>query len=161
VPLLSIVVPYFNVERYIAECLESLRRQTLRDVEVILVDDGSLDGSRERAVDFCDRDDRFRIVTQENQGLGPARNTGAQHATGEFLTFVDSDDVLALRTFETVVDRLRDTGSDFASFGAGRFNNLGVFPSLVQSLVCGTSRSATHVSREPVLALDRMAWDTV
>ena len=92
---------------------------------------------------FCERDDRFRLVTQDNQGLGPARNTGAREATGEYLTFVDSDDVVALPAYERLVEGLTASGSDFATYGACRFSNVGVMPSLVQAKVCATSRTGT------------------
>jgi CDP-glycerol glycerophosphotransferase len=92
-PLISVVVPMYNVERYLTDCLESLAQQTFTDLEVILVDDGSPDSCADMARAFAARDPRFRLVQQPNGGLGNARNTGADHATGDYLTFVDSDDV--------------------------------------------------------------------
>ena len=92
--MLSVVVPFYNVERYIEVSLESIAQQTFRDLEVIMVDDGSTDGSTVVAKSFAARDPRFRLVQQRNMGLGPARNTGARHATGQYLAFVDSDDLV-------------------------------------------------------------------
>jgi len=77
------VVPFYNVGEYIGDCLESIARQTWTDFEAILVDDGSPDDSAVVAKEICSRDDRFRIVEQENAGLGPARNRGVREATGE------------------------------------------------------------------------------
>lgn len=160
-PALSIVVPFFDVEQYIEPCLRSLQRQTFADFEAILVDDGSRDGSVDVAERFCAEDDRFRLVRQENSGLGPARNTGVVHARGELLAFVDSDDLLPARTYERMIASLRATGSDFVCGNARRFNNLGVQDSWLHRRVFTSSASATHVRELPVLALDRMAWNKV
>ena len=95
--LLSIVVPCYQVEDFLDECLVSLRFQHYREVEIIVVDDGSPDRSGEIARRHARRDLRVRVVTRENGGLSAARNTGIEHARGEFLTFVDSDDVVTPR----------------------------------------------------------------
>ncbi len=122
-PRLSVVVPFYNVGEYIGDCLESIARQTWTDFEAILVDDGSPDDSAVVAKEICSRDDRFRIVEQENAGLGPVRNRGVREATGEYLAFVDSDDLVTRHGFEKLVRTLDRTGSDFAGGNARRFNN--------------------------------------
>jgi CDP-glycerol glycerophosphotransferase len=161
-PRLSIVVPFYNVEPYIAACLDSLARQTYRDFEVVLVDDGSRDGSAEVARQFCAQDRRFRIVTQQNQGLGPARNTGVQHSQGEYLTFVDSDDLVSRHAYEIMIRSLDDTSSSLAAGNARRFNNTsGVRQSYVHRIPFAKERLATHVFEYPPLALDRMVWNKV
>jgi len=160
-PRLSIVVPFYNVERYVAACLESLQNQTMGDFEVILVDDGSQDGTHDIAQAFCEKDERFRIVRQENQGLGPARNTGIKHARGEYLTFVDSDDLVPARAYDQMVRSLDASGSDMVSGDARRFNDLGVRESYVHKEPFATERIGTHVREFPPLALDRMAWNKV
>src|SRR5512139_3799743 len=93
-PEISVVVPFYNVEAYLAECLDSLVDQTFDDFEVLLVDDGSPDGSRAIAERYAAADPRLRVVTRPNGGLGAARNTGIREARGRYLTFVDSDDVV-------------------------------------------------------------------
>jgi glycosyltransferase involved in cell wall biosynthesis len=161
-PRLSVVVPFYNVEDYIGDCLDSLVRQTFTDFEVILVDDGSRDGSAVVAKQFCDRDHRFRLVVQENQGLGPARNTGTRHAQGEYLTFVDSDDLVARHAYEIMVRSLDGTGSSFAAGNARRFNNTrGVRQSWVHQKPFAKDRPATHVFEFEPLARDRMVWNKV
>ncbi|WP_433164873.1 glycosyltransferase family 2 protein [Kribbella sp. CA-247076] len=161
-PRLSVVVPFYNVGEYIGDCLDSIRRQTWTDFEAILVDDGSLDDSAVVAKEFCTRDSRFRIVQQDNAGLGPARNTGAEYAAGEYLTFVDSDDLVTRHGFERLVRTLDRTGSDFAGGNARRFNNsYGVRPSYLHGLCFTRDRLATHVSETPELVLDRMVWNKV
>ena len=93
-PLISIVVPIYNVENYLAMCLASIAAQTYKNLQVLLIDDGSIDGSTEIAKDYAARDDRFVYLHQENKGLSGARNTGIDNARGEYIAFVDSDDWL-------------------------------------------------------------------
>jgi len=79
----SVVIPVYNVERYLERCVQSVLRQTYKDLEIILVDDGSTDGSGELCDKIAERDSRVRVIHQENQGLSGARNTGIHQATGE------------------------------------------------------------------------------
>lgn len=160
-PRLSVIVPFWNVETFIDACLESLRRQRLTDLEVILVDDGSPDGSLAIAERYVDRDSRFRLERQQNAGLGPARDAGVRHASGEYLTFVDSDDVVALDAYARAVDALAASGSDFATFRAARFDNLGVRPSIAHDLALTAPATGTHLRERPELVLDRLAWSKV
>ncbi|KQX06417.1 MULTISPECIES: bifunctional glycosyltransferase/CDP-glycerol:glycerophosphate glycerophosphotransferase [unclassified Leifsonia] len=112
--LLSIVVPVYNVEQFIRAALDSLLKQTYRDIEVIVVDDGGTDGSVDIAKRMARLDPRIRIVHRENGGLGAARNTGADHAHGEFIAFIDSDDTVSRHAFTPVIAALRESGSDMA-----------------------------------------------
>ncbi|WOP19851.1 glycosyltransferase [Raineyella sp. LH-20] len=161
-PLLSVVVPFYNVQDYIGACLESLRVQTLTDLEVILVDDGSRDGSLQVAEAYVARDPRFRLVRQENQGLGPARNTGTAHATGRYLTFVDSDDLVAPRAYSLLIGSLEATGSDLAGGNAYRFSAArGAYQSWTHEEPFATTRLATTIDAFPALMRDRMVWNKV
>jgi glycosyltransferase involved in cell wall biosynthesis len=160
-PRLSVVVPYYDVANYIGDCLESLRRQTFEDLEIVLVDDGSRDESSQIAARYCNQDSRFRIVAQDNQGLGPARNTGAKYCEGEYITFVDSDDVVPRRAFEAMVGSLDETGSSFAAGGARRFDGTLVWDSWQHRIPFAADRPATHVLEFPPLVLDRMVWNKV
>ncbi|HEX2772708.1 MAG TPA: glycosyltransferase, partial [Micromonosporaceae bacterium] len=161
-PRLSVVVPFYDVEDYIGPCLESLARQTFADFEVVLVDDGSQDGSARVAKAFCERDARFRLVAQENQGLGPARNTGVRHADGEFLAFVDSDDLVVRNAYELMIRSLDETGSSFVAGDGRRFNSSsGVRESWLHRVPFAKDRLATSVLEFPELALDRMVWNKV
>lgn len=92
--LISVVVPVYNVEEYLDECLDSIKKQTYKNLEVILVNDGSTDKSQEICERYCQQDPRFHLINQENRGLSAARNRGIQESTAEFITFVDSDDVI-------------------------------------------------------------------
>ncbi|MBO2452408.1 bifunctional glycosyltransferase family 2 protein/CDP-glycerol:glycerophosphate glycerophosphotransferase [Actinomadura barringtoniae] len=160
-PLLSVVVPFYGVEDYLQACLESLRRQTLKDLEVIMVDDGSPDGSAAIAKAFAGRDGRFHLVQQDNQGLGPARNTGAGHATGRYLAFMDSDDVVPRYAYELMVGSLEETGSDIACGGVRRFTVSGLKGSGMHSEIFKTAAKRTHISRRTNLLGDRTAWNKV
>ena len=122
---LSIIVPMYNTADYLTVCLESIAQQTFGDFEVVMVDDGSPDNSAELARAFASKDPRFRLVQQENQGLGAARNTGAAHARGELIAFVDSDDVLPAHAYEVLVSTIERSGSDIASGYVRRFNSVG------------------------------------
>ena len=92
--LISVIVPVFNVEEYLEECLDSIQCQTYKNLEVILVNDGSTDHSQEICERYCKQDPRFHLINQANKGLSGARNRGMTESRGEFITFVDSDDVI-------------------------------------------------------------------
>jgi CDP-glycerol glycerophosphotransferase len=159
--VLSVVVPMYNVAPYLHECLDSIANQAHRDLEVIMVDDGSTDDSARIAADFAAKDARFRLVTQENKGLGAARNTGVRHASGAYLMFVDSDDVLPSYAVDTLVAALEQSGSDFASGNVYRLNSRGVRPSSMHRQIFAETRLRTHVSRNRDLLEDRTAWNKV
>lgn len=91
-PKVSVIVPVYNVERFLPRCLDSIVGQTFRDLEIICVDDGSPDRSIDILNRYAAQDDRIRVISQENRGLGGARNRGFDAATGEFILYVDSDD---------------------------------------------------------------------
>ena len=91
-PKVSVVVPVHNTEQYLRQCLDSLVSQTLREIEIICVDDGSSDGSLAILQDYAALDSRVCIIEQESVGAGPARNAGLDAALGEYIAFLDSDD---------------------------------------------------------------------
>ena len=101
--MFSIIVPVYNVEEYLEECLESIRKQTYQDIEVILVNDGSTDGSHAICERYCQMDKRFRLINQKNQGQSVARNRGVKESLGEYIMFVDSDDVVSLGLLEQLM----------------------------------------------------------
>lgn len=107
-PLFSIVVPIYNVENYLKECLDSVVNQTFSDFECIMVNDGSTDSSQAIAQQYANNDCRFTIYSQENQGLSGARNTGIQHSNGKHVVFLDSDDFIkstALEELSEIVEK--------------------------------------------------------
>lgn len=112
---MSVIVPVYNVERYLKRCLDSLLEQTLENIEIIIVDDGSTDGSFGVASEYAERDDRIKLIRQENRGLSGARNTGLDAASGEFVGFVDSDDWVIPKTFESMYLSAMDNGADLCA----------------------------------------------
>lgn len=116
--LVSIIIPVYNVELYLEETLESVRRQSYDNWECICVDDGSRDGSADIVRHFSGQDARFRLLTQQNAGAAAARNTGLDHVRGEYTAFLDSDDLLRPEMLATCVDRMRQDNSDVCVFYA-------------------------------------------
>lgn len=104
VPVVSVIIPVYNVENYLVSCIQSIRKQTFGDLEIILVDDGSTDSSGRLCDVLSKEDDRIRVVHKKNTGLGMARNTGLDHARGEWVMFVDSDDFIAVNAIEHCLD---------------------------------------------------------
>ncbi|MFC1418895.1 CDP-glycerol glycerophosphotransferase family protein [Streptacidiphilus cavernicola] len=162
-PRLSVVVPIYNVQRYLDECLSSIAAQTLTDLEVVMVDDGSTDDSAAIAERFAAEDERFRLVRQENQGLGPARNAGVRqvHPDAGFLAFADSDDTLPPTAYQLMVQTLDATGSDFAAGNVLRFRSVGFTQSPVHRRPFAETALRTHISKRPNLVTDRTAWNKV
>ena len=105
--MISVIVPVYNVEEYLEECLESIRKQTYQNIEVILVNDGSTDGSKEICERYCQQDPRFRLINKENQGLSIARNRGVKESNGEYIMFVDSDDVVKENIVEVLLSYMK------------------------------------------------------
>ncbi len=111
-PLISVIIPVYNVERYLARCLDSVIQNTYRNLEIICVDDGSTDGSPEILRDYAQRDARITVITKENGGVSSARNAGLDRMTGEFVTFIDSDDFVHPQYFELFIKAEKDTNAD-------------------------------------------------
>ena len=106
--MISIIVPVYNVETYLEECLDSIQNQTYTDFEVLLVNDGSTDGSKAICEHYCQIDKRFRLMNQTNQGLSAARNKGVEISTGEYIVFVDSDDVIKINYLEKLMQYMTE-----------------------------------------------------
>ena len=101
--MISVIVPVYNVEKYLEECLDSIQNQTYSDIEVILINDGSLDNSKDICEKYCKEDNRFKLINQANQGQSVARNHGVAASTGEFIAFVDSDDIIRQDYLEVLI----------------------------------------------------------
>lgn len=105
--LVSIVLPIYNVEKYLPKCLDSVLGQTYVNLEIICVNDGSPDGSEKIVRDYMKADSRIRLISQQNQGLSGARNTGIENAKGEYIIFLDSDDWLDPETVQTAICEIK------------------------------------------------------
>lgn len=111
---LSIIVPVYNVEKYLPKCLESLSNQTLKDIEIICVNDGSMDNSLAILKEFASKDYRIKIIDNQHQGVAKTRNTGIEQSTGEYIGFVDSDDFIDIDFFEKLYNSATKSNSDIA-----------------------------------------------
>lgn len=120
---ISLIVPVYNVEPFLKECLDSLINQTLKNIEIICVNDGSTDGSLSILEDYAKKDKRIKLINQENKGLPIARREATKIATGDYIQFVDSDDYIDLDTCETLYMYAKLYDSDMLSFTAIDFNN--------------------------------------
>lgn len=121
-PQISVIVPVYNVEKYLDRCVQSIVDQTYTNLQIILVDDGSTDGCPAACDRWAQKDCRIRVIHKENGGLSDARNAGVAIATGEYIGFADSDDRLDLRFFEVLTEQLERTGSDICSCHAIAFS---------------------------------------
>lgn len=160
-PRLSVVVPFYNVVDYLEECLRSIARQSLEDLEVIMVDDGSTDGSGEIAEGMADEDNRFTLLRHENRGTGASRNAGLQRVTGDYLCFVDGDDIVADNAYDVLVSSLDESGSDISCGAVRRFNSSREWPSTLHEGIFDKTRIGTHITLDDVLLGDRTVWNKV
>lgn len=122
-PEISVIVPVYKVENYLECCVRSLQNQTFRDIEIILVDDGSPDNCGVLCDTMANGDDRIRVIHQDNKGVSAARNKGIELSQGQYICFVDSDDVLNPNYCQTLLDLLRETDCDFSACATWRFRN--------------------------------------
>lgn len=120
----SIIVPVYNVERFLQECLDSIVAQTLKDFEVICINDGSADNSLTILNEYATKDSRFKVISQTNQGQGIARNEAIKLAQGKYLLFVDPDDWIEPNTLEQVWKRAESTEANVVQFNYETYNDL-------------------------------------
>lgn len=116
-PVISIIVPVYNMERYIKECLESVRSQTFKDWECIIVNDGSFDTTPTVIREVTRNDARFKVINKENGGLSIARNVALKIAKGDYIGFIDSDDWIEPTMYERLYDLIRENDADIAQIG--------------------------------------------
>jgi len=160
-PRLSVVVPIYRVEDYLDSCLESLAGQTFQDLEVVLVDDGSPDASGRMAEDFARGRPGWSVLHVDNGGLGRARNIGLDHATADFVTFVDSDDVVPRDAYELMMHAIQASGSDIVSGGVLRYDGARTRPSGLHRRAVPETRIRTHIRDMPSLLYDTTAWNKI
>ena len=114
---ITIIVPFYNVQDYIAECLESIIRQTYEPKEVLLINDGSTDRSRKICQSYVEEYGYMKLLDQKNQGISTARNKGLDHATGDYVIFLDSDDFIADNMLSVLIKKAKETDSDIVQCG--------------------------------------------
>ncbi len=122
-PLISVIIPVYNVEKYLSDCLDSVLKQSYRNLEILLVDDGSTDRSGSICEEYTGKDKRIRVIHQENAGVSMARNTGITACRGDYVGFVDSDDLIHERMFERLLDELEKNQADLSVCDLLRFKD--------------------------------------
>ena len=113
--MISVIVPVYNVEPYLRKCLDSIVAQTYTDLEILVIDDGSTDRCGAICDSYAERDPRIRVFYTENRGLSAARNLGLDHATGEYIGFVDSDDWIEPDMYEVLLKKAVQTDADIVT----------------------------------------------
>lgn len=124
----SIIVPVYNTAKYLPKCLDSVKNQTLKDIEIICINDGSTDNSLDVLNKYSQEDSRFVILMQENQGQSVARNTGIKLAKGEYIGFVDSDDYIELTMFEKLYENANQNKADISMCCISTFDENNTYP---------------------------------
>ena len=119
--MISVIVPIYKVEEYIDKCIESIANQTFNNLEIILVDDGSPDKCPQTCDELVNTDNRIVVIHKPNGGLSDARNAGCQVATGEFISFIDSDDYISNDYFEALLNVLESENSDIIECNLVKF----------------------------------------
>ena len=115
-PKISVIIPVYNVEKFLSRCLDSVLDQTFKDFEVVCINDGSTDRSEEILQEYAKKDQRIKVFTQNNQGAAVARNKALQYASGDFVFFLDSDDMIHRQAFSLLVSLAEDSNAELVSF---------------------------------------------
>ena len=123
--MISVIVPVYKAEPYLRQCVDSILEQTYRDIEVLLIDDGSPDKCGEICDEYAEKDNRVRTFHTENRGVSAARNLGISESKGEYIGFVDSDDWIEPDMYETLLKRMQEVGADIAQCGVLQYPNRG------------------------------------
>jgi glycosyltransferase involved in cell wall biosynthesis len=158
-PLVSVVVPVYNVRAYLAHCLESLLAQRGVELDIVVVDDGSTDGSGALADHYAAEETRVRVVHTDNHGLGAARNEGIRHARGDYLGFADSDDVVPAGAYDVMLRSLERSGSDFATGSIAWWRSDGLREPPWMRRLHRPARAGSTAAEHPEVLGDVFAWN--
>ena len=153
----SIIVPVYNVEEYLTECLDSLENQNLKKVQVIMIDDGSTDRSGEIGEEYAKTHKRFEYHRIENQGLGHARNYAMQFVKGKYFTFIDSDDIIAPDAYQNMFEAAEKEGAQFAICNVARFNSKKTWISALHERVFKQLGTTAQITKDPELINDTIS----
>lgn len=143
----SIIVAVYNVEKYLNRCLESLINQTLKEIEIILVDDGSTDRSGQICDDYSKKDSRIIVIHKENQGLGMARNSGLDMAIGEYVVFVDSDDFIDINAYKEMYNKIKSSDYDMLMSNYYEYNTKNLEAKLAKTISVSKSISGNQIKQ--------------
>ena len=156
----SLIVPIYNVEKYLEKCLQSIEKQIFDDYEVILVDDGSIDNSRKIAELFIRKDpSKFKLIHQENQGLSGARNKGLLYATGEYICFADSDDYLEPLYLKEMYDQAKKNDADMVFCAFASVDEQGNFIKEIHEQGFMEGETYSIYGKPELLLIQNAAWN--
>ncbi|PWB88326.1 bifunctional glycosyltransferase/CDP-glycerol:glycerophosphate glycerophosphotransferase [Methanobrevibacter thaueri] len=165
----SVIIPVYNVQEFLKECVDSVLAQTLinkeltdgyeRNLQIILIDDGSTDDSGKIAKEYADSFDNIDYIYEENQGLGHARNYGCEFAEGDYIIFLDSDDIVPPKAYERMYDSAVKNDVDFTIGNVTRFNSKKTRRNKIHLIAFSTTKEVTHITETPELFYDTTAWN--
>ena len=160
---ISVIVPIYNVEEYLEECLNSIKNSTKKNIEIIMINDGSTDDSGKIAEKFAKNNENFYYYYEENKGLGHARNYGVSLAKGKYIAFVDSDDIISHDMYEKLYNEAEKNNSDLAICNVARFNSENIWASSLQKRIFATCNiiENTHIIKYPDLIYDTASWNKI
>lgn len=156
---ISVIIPMYNVEEFLEECLDSVVNQTKDKLEVLMIDDGSTDQSGLIAQRYSEKYENFKYLPKKNGGLGNARNYGVPFATGEYIIFLDSDDVVPSDAYQKMYDKAKQYDSDMVIGRVWRFNSKKKMPSWLHERAFSDFEVKTHILQNPNLIYDTTSWN--
>lgn len=148
---LSIIIPVFNAERWITDCLESLLHQTFKNFEAIIINDGSTDNSINIIKKYCEKDSHLYYISTKNQGSAMAKNLGLRYAKGELITFLDADDYIEKEMYQTMILNMHHSNADIVECGWKKINIYGrivQYGTLFYEKICGSRECVTHFMKQ-------------
>ena len=166
---ISVIIPIYNVHEFLEECIDSVLAQTInemelsdgyeRNLQIILIDDGSTDDTADIAKIYVDRHENIEYHYEENQGLGHARNYGCEFAVGDYIVFLDSDDVISPNAYEWMYRAAVKNDSDMTIGNVWRFNSRRYMMSNIHQIAFNVDKDVTHITESPELFYDTTAWN--
>lgn len=152
-PKISIIIPCYNVAKYLKECLDSVVNQTLKDIEIICINDGSTDNTLNILEEYAKEDDRIRVFSQENKGVAVARNIGLEQVQGEYIMFADPDDYFIKNAFKIALNKIEDTNSDICIFNHYELNE--------NEITENKNFNVTNKTKENLVEYSIYVWDKI
>ncbi len=160
IELISVIVPVYNVEKYLARCIDSILVQTYKNIEILLIDDGALDNSGNICDEYEKKDMRVKVIHKKNGGLSDARNCGIENATGDFLSFIDSDDWIEPEFLETLYNSLKENNADISVVGINKFYDDGrVVEEICPPVGCVDDTTQRCMLLERYMVYSVVAWN--
>lgn len=158
--VISVIVPIYNVEKYLDRCVDSIINQTYKNLEIILVDDGSPDNCPQMCDDYAKKDSRIKVVHKENGGLSDARNAGMKVATGEYVSFIDSDDWIDLETFSLSMAKIKECNAQIVAFNIINVSDKPFIPNLSNKYEVVDSQTAIENTIDDI-NIKTVVWNKI